>query len=69
MKEDFKNLLIKAATDDVSLIRVLEYVMPIINKKATSYHGELDEDLKGELIEYSLKMIKNKKILKNLKNV
>lgn len=61
---EFYNLLKSAVTDDVALIKVLDRIMTLINKNSKNRHGEIDEDLKSELITYSIELIRNKKIYK-----
>ncbi len=63
---EFYKLLKLAVTDDVALIRVLDKIMKLINSK--DMRGIIDEDLKSELITYSVELIRNKKIYKKFKN-
>lgn len=65
---EFYKLLKSAVTDDVALVRVLDKIMKIINKNSKDTHGIIDEDLKSELITYSVKIIRNKKIFKKFEN-
>lgn len=64
---EFYKLLKLAVTDDVALIRVLDKIMKLINNNSKDMRGIIDEDLKSELITYSVELIRNKKIIKNLK--
>ena len=57
-----------AEKDDVALIKVLEKIMTIINKNSMNNYGVIDEDLKSELITYSIEIIRNKKIYKKFEN-
>ena len=65
---EFYKLLKSAVTDDVALVRVLDKTMKIINTNSKDMHGVIDEDLKSELITYSVELIRNKKIYKKFKN-
>lgn len=65
---EFYKLLKSAVTDDVALVRVLDKIMKIINKNSKDTHGIIDEDLKSELITYSVEIIRNKKIFKKFEN-
>lgn len=60
----FYKLLKQAVTDDVALVKVLDSIMKIINKNSKDKHGHIDEDLKSELIAYSIELIRHKKIFK-----
>ena len=61
---EFYKLLKLAVTDDVALIRVLDKIMKLINSNSKDDDGEINEDLKSELITYSIELIRNKKIYK-----
>lgn len=61
---EFYNLLKSAVTDDVALIKVLDRIMGLINKNSKNKYGKIDEDLKSELITYSVELIRVKKIYK-----
>lgn len=65
---EFYKLLKSAVTDDVALIRVLDKIMKLINSNSKDLHGVIDEDLKSELITYSVEIIRNKKIFKKFEN-
>lgn len=65
---EFYKLLKSAVTDDVALVRVLDKIMKLINNNSKDMHGVIDEDLKSELITYSVEMIRNKKIYKKFEN-
>lgn len=60
----FYKLLKSAVSDDVALIRVIDSIMKIINKNSTNNNGNIDEDLKSELISYCIELIRDKKIFK-----
>ena len=65
---EFYRLLKSAVTDDVALVRVLDKIMKLINTNSKDVHGVIDEDLKSELITYSVEIIRNKKIFKKFEN-
>ena len=65
---EFYNLLKSAVIDDVALIRVLDRIMKLINNNSKDMHGVIDEDLKSELITYSVEIVRNKKIYKKFEN-
>ena len=65
---EFYRLLKSAVTDDVALVRVLDKIMKLINSNSKDIHGVIDEDLKSELITYSVEIIRNKKIFKIFEN-
>lgn len=65
---EFYKLLKLAVADDVALIRVLDKIMKLINNNSKDMRGIIDEDLKSELITYSVELIRNKKIYKKFKN-
>lgn len=65
---EFYKLLKEAENDDIALIKVLEKIMSIINKNSINNYGAIDEDLKSELITYSIELIRNKKIYKKFEN-
>lgn len=64
IKTEFHKLLKLAVEDDTALVMVLDKIMKIINKKAKERNGIIDEDLKSELITYSIELIRKKKIYK-----
>ena len=68
MKEEFLKLLRQAVYDDTALVRVLDKIMKLINNNSKDMRGIIDEDLKSELITYSVELIRNKKIYKKFKN-
>jgi len=59
-KTKFYELLIKAKNDESTLVFVIDKIMPMINKYSQDKTGEIDEDLKSHLIEYAIKVIKDK---------
>ena len=60
----FYKLLRQAVYDDTALVMVLDKIMKLINSNSKDDHGEIDEDLKSELITYSIELIRDKKIYK-----
>ena len=65
-KTKFYKLLEKAKTDEVSLILVIDKIMPLIDKYCKNENKEVDQDLKSHLIEYSVKIIKDKDFAEKL---
>lgn len=65
-KTKFYKLLIKAKTDEVSLILVIEKIIPLIDKYSKNESGEIDQDLKSHLIEYAIKAIKEENFANKL---
>lgn len=57
-KTKFYELLVKARTDEVSLILVINQIMPLIDKYSKDEVNEIDNELKSFLIEYAIKTIK-----------
>lgn len=60
----FYKLLKQAVNDDTALVRVLDKIMKLINSNSKDENGKIDEDLKSELLTYSIELIRNKKIYK-----
>ena len=58
---EFYKLLRQAVYDDTALVRVLDKIMKLINSNSKDDDGEINEDLKSELITYSIELIKNLK--------
>ena len=61
---EFYKLLRQAVYDDTALVRVLDKIMKLINSNSKDDDGKINEDLKSELITYSIEFIRNKKIYK-----
>lgn len=59
---EFYKLLRQAVYDDTALVRVLDKIMKLINSNSKDDDGKINEDLKSELITYSIELIRNKKI-------
>ena len=64
MESRFYILLKDAVTDDTSLIMVIDKIMDLINKYSRNYNGELDEDLKSELIAKTIELVRKESIYK-----
>lgn len=61
---EFLKLLRQAVYDDTALVRVLDKIMKLVNSNSKDDDGKINEDLKSELITYSIELIRNKKIYK-----
>lgn len=59
-KTKFYEILSKAQTDEVSLIIVINKIMPLINKYSIDSNKKINEDMRGELIEYAISVVKSK---------
>lgn len=57
-KTEFYKLLVKAKSDEVSMIMVIDKIMPLINKYSKDKNKKIDQDLKSYLIEYAISVIK-----------
>ena len=55
----FYEILVKARTDEVSMILVIGKIMPLIDKYSLNERNVIDQDLKSILIEYAIKVIKD----------
>lgn len=64
MQSKFYILLKEAVTDDTSLIRVLDKIMNLINRYSRNYNGQIDEDLKSELIAKTIELVRKESIYK-----
>lgn len=64
MQSKFYLLLKEAVTDDTSLIRVLDKIMNLINRYSRNYNGQIDEDLKSELIARTIELVRKESIYK-----
>ncbi|MCI9247139.1 MAG: hypothetical protein HFJ30_08580 [Clostridia bacterium] len=65
-KTKFYKLLVKARTDEVSLIFVIDKIMPLIDKYSKNENKEVDQELKSYLIEYAVRIIKDKDFAEKL---
>ena len=59
VKTKFYEILKKARNDDVSLVLVINKIMPLINKYSLDKNRRIDEDLRSELIEYAISLVKS----------
>lgn len=66
---EFYKLLKLAVTDDAALVRVLDKIMKLINGISKNDKEVIDEDLKSELITYSVELIRKKKIYKKFEKL
>ena len=66
-KTEFYKLLNKAKCDEKSLILVIEQIMPLINSYSLK-NKRIDEDLRSELIEYAIVLIKDENFADKLAN-
>lgn len=57
-KTKFYELLVKAKSDEVSMILVINKIMPLIDKYSKNENKQIDQDLKSHLIEYAINVIK-----------
>lgn len=57
-KTKFYELLVKAKSDEVSMILVVNKIIPLIDKYSKNENNEIDKDLKSHLIEYAISVIK-----------
>ena len=64
MNSQFYNLLKDAVTDDTSLVKVIDKIMMLINKYSKNYNGQIDEDLKSELIAKTIELVRKESIYK-----
>ena len=64
MQSKFYLLLKEAVTDNTSLIRVLDKIMNLINRYSRNYNGQIDEDLKSELIAKTIELVRKESIYK-----
>ena len=54
----FYEILVKARTDEVSMIFVIGKIMPLIDKYSLNEKNVIDQDLKSILIEYAISVVK-----------
>lgn len=67
-KTKFYELLSKAKTDEVSLILVINKIMPLIDKYSKNENKKIDQELKSYLIEYAINIIKDENFAEKLIN-
>ena len=63
---NFYKLLVKARTDEASLVLVIDKIMPMINKLSKDKKEGFNDDLKSILIEYAIKVIKEENFANKL---
>ena len=54
----FYEILVKARTDEVSMILVIGKIMPLIDKYSLNVKNVIDQDWKSILIEYAISVVK-----------
>jgi len=57
-KTKFYEILVRAKTDEVSMILAIDKIMPIIDRYSINEKKQTDQDLKSILIEYAISVIK-----------
>lgn len=62
----FYEILVKARTDEVSMILVIGKIMPLIDKYSLNERNVIDQDLKSILIEYAISVVKEKNFAEKL---
>ncbi len=65
-KTRFYKLLVKAKTDEVSMIFAIDKIMPLIDKYSKNENREVDQELKSYLIEYAVRIIKDQNFAEKL---
>lgn len=63
---NFYKLLVKARTDEASLVLVIDKIMPMINKFSQDKKEGFNDDLKSILVEYAIKVIKDENFANKL---
>ena len=62
----FYEILVKARTDEVSMILVIGKIMPLIDKYSLNERNVIDQDLKSILIEYAISVVKEENFAEKL---
>ena len=62
----FYEIFVKARTDELSMILVIEKIMPLIDKYSLNEKNVIDQDLKSILIEYAISVVKEENFAKKL---
>ena len=62
----FYEILVKARTNEVSMILVIGKIMPLIDKYSLNEKNVIDQDLKSILIEYAISVVKEEKFAEKL---
>jgi len=61
IKTKFYELLVKARSDEETLVFVIDKIMPKINIYSREKNKKIDEDLQSYLIECAIEIIKDEK--------
>lgn len=64
---NFYYKLLKTKNNNEELIKIIDKIMPLINKYLKNNLGQVDEDLKSYLIEYTVGVIKTEDFAKKVK--
>ena len=59
-------MIVKARTDEVSMILVIGKIMPLIDKYSLNERNVIDQDLKSILIEYAISVVKEENFAEKL---
>lgn len=62
----FYEILVKARTDEVSMILVIGKIMPLIDKYSLNEKNVIDQDLNSILIEYAISVVKEENFAEKL---
>ena len=62
----FYEILVKARTDEVSMILVIGKIMPLIDKYSLNEKNVIDQDIKSILIEYAISVVKEENFAEKL---
>ena len=62
----FYEILVKARTDEVSMILVIGKIMPLIDKYSLNEKNVIDQDWKSILIEYAISVVKEENFAEKL---
>ena len=62
----FYEILVKARTDEVSMMLVIGKIMPLIDKYSLNEKNVIDQDLKSILIEYAISVVKEENFAEKL---
>lgn len=62
----FYEILVKARTDEVSMILVIGKIMSLIDKYSLNEKNVIDQDLKSILIEYAISVVKEENFAEKL---
>ena len=62
----FYEILVKARTDEVSMILVIGKIMPLIDKYSLNEKNVIDQDVKSILIECAISVVKEENFAEKL---